>query len=121
MNLYYETKAALQRYMVTRDKSMLDQIIALTNAELDDPTLQECVLTLDNMGLAEADAHLSDNHCIKISTAEVTNSAPVVLGKWVRLLATDQPENTCILLKVAHFDEKVLVLVPASNMLSTSE
>lgn len=115
MNLFFEITAGLQRYMVTGDKSMLDQVLALVNAELENPTLQVCVLRLDKMTTAEADARLAEEHYLKLSTDDVTDSAPIEVGKWLRVLATDQPENTCMLLKVAHFDAHHVLLVPANR------
>lgn len=115
MNLYFETTAALQRYMVTSDKSMLDQALALIHAEINAPTLQPCILHLDKMTTSEADARLAEEHYLKLSTNDVTDSAPIEVGKWLRVVATDQPENTCMLLKVAHFDASTLLLVPANR------
>lgn len=115
MNLYFETTAALQRYMVTSDKSMLDQAIALIRSEIDEPTLQPCTLSLDKMTTSEADARLAEEHYLKLSTEDVTDSAPIQTGKWIRVVAMDQPENTCMLLKVAHFDAKYVLLVPPNR------
>lgn len=105
----------MQRYMVTGDRSMLDQIIQLVGSELSDPTLQKCVISLDSMTAYEANVKLAEEHYLKVPTTDFTDSDPIVVGKWVRVMAVDQQENTCMLLKVAHLDAKNILLVPPNR------
>jgi len=114
MKLHFEVSAALNAYFVTRDEAHLHQAMADIQAEIDDPVLQESILTLDNLTAKQIEKIIGEVGYLRISTQEVTNSEgiPVETDKYIRVMYLGADDQASIILKVAAITNDFLVLVP---------
>jgi hypothetical protein len=120
VKLYYDVTEHIQRYLVTRDSQSLHEAIGLLALERRDPTLQESILTLDNISAKQAEMTIAKEGYLRISTSEITNSGHVEQDKYIRVVdktGIDEKTGeingtTAIVLKVGLITDEFLLLVP---------
>lgn len=112
---YNKTIEALQLYLVRRDLSGLNTAIASLEAERDNPSLVSTVLVLSNLTSAEIEQRITSEGSLKIRLADHAldgESDDIQEGKFLRVHASDQPEDTAMILHVTFRSAEILVLVP---------
>jgi hypothetical protein len=102
----------LQAYLVKRDTGSLNAALAVLEAERDNPSLSATTITL-NMPGAEVENKISTEGSLKVRLGEgMQVDGDLQEGKFVRVFASDQPEDTCLILNITFMQDKVVVLVP---------
>lgn len=108
---------SVSRYFITRETKYLDEAIAMLQGEKDDPCLQEAIMSLQ-MTMDEVEKVAREEGHISLPTQAngIDADGPVEAGKIIRVICSDQPEESCMLLNVAHLDESKIILVPVGGM-----
>jgi len=99
-------------YLVNRDLGALHNLVLLLQEEEKDPSMQEAILTVP-MKMADVDRVCRTEDYLKLSVEVVdAGELPVHEDKLIRVVCSDQAENTCMILRVTHLDDKVIKLGP---------
>lgn len=112
MMFYNKTIELLQTYLVKRDVGSLNAAIAGLESERDNPSLSASTIQL-NMPGAEVESRINNEGSLKVRLGEENQSeGDLIEGKFVRVFASDQPEDTCLILNITFIQDKLVVLVP---------
>ena len=112
MAIHIRVAESLQEYLVNRNLEALQDLITLLQAEAADPSMQEAVLTVP-MKKSDIERAIFENDYIKLPVAAVdTGGIRVYEDKLIRVLCSDQPDDSCMILKVGHLDNEVIKLFP---------
>ena len=117
----------LDLYYVSADVKFLEVAIADLQHEMEFPSLQKTILTLDELSEVQVATILQSTGYLRLSADECTNKiliegeyitgvkAGVEEGKLIRVYPKEyDPEtdpNTCVLLQVADWNGRTLILV----------
>lgn len=109
---YNKTIELLQTYLVKRDVGSLSAAIAALESERDNPSLSSSTIKL-NMPGVEVEAKINNEGSLKVRLGEENQAeGDLTEGKFVRVFASDQPEDTCLILNITFVQDKLVVLVP---------
>ena len=112
MAIHIRVAELLQGYLVNRDLDSLQSLITLLQVEAADPSMQEAILTVP-MKKADVERAIFENDYIKLPVGTVdADGVPVHEDKLIRVMCSDQPEDSCMILKVGHLDDQVIKLFP---------
>lgn len=115
--IYNDVLTHLSIYLVTRDVAALNSAIAALETERDNPTLSDTQVTL-TMTCAEIEQGIHNDGSLKVRLLAEgqTVSGAVEEGKFFRVLGSDQPEDTCMILKATFVSDNVVVFVPIAPL-----
>ncbi len=118
MTFIQEAFDSAQRYLVERNPDDLKEAIRVLQNEIDTPTLQEPTLLVRHP-VAHIDMLVRTKNSVKLSSDEYNHReflAPLEEDKLIRLVASDQPEASVLILRVVMFnkDTRDLILAPVS-------
>lgn len=114
MVLIPEVMGKLNEYYLTGDHNKLCEAQLLIAREQENPQLQEGSTTL-SLTSAEIETRVAESGGLKLP-----GSSPAtfkwVEGKLLRVFASDQPEGSCMIMRVLHCDSENLILgVPGAG------
>jgi len=111
MAIHNKIASAIEVYMVNRDIEALQSVIDIVRDELNDPSIQEAILKVpidkDSIGRV-----VFNEGFIRLPVDDVEADGPVYEDKLIRIICTDQPDNSVIILNVGHLDDKFIKLFP---------
>lgn len=111
MAIHVKVAEKLQAYLVNRDLEALGDLINLLQDEARDPSMQEAIIKVD-MARADLEQAISEEDYLKLPVELADSDVPVHEDKLVRIICKDQPEDSCMILKVGHLDDKFIKLFP---------
>lgn len=117
---------AIQAYFVSRDVSALVEVgqalqdaLALVQAEIQDPSIQETGIRIPGVTSEALNASIRENNSVILGNGGLgvyVADGPIVAGKFIRVSAGDQPDNSAFLFKVVLLNEAKdqLILAPVT-------
>lgn len=118
MTFIQEAFDSAQRYLVERNPDDLKEAIRVLQNEIDTPTLQEPTILVKHP-VAHIDMLVRTKNSVKLSGEEYTfqdRRVPLEEDKLIRLVASDQPEASVLILRVVMFNAETrdIILAPVS-------
>jgi hypothetical protein len=115
MKLFNDIAAQMQKYYLERDMDALKEVVRLATAELENPELQEVIITIP-VKMDEIEQTINNQGYIRLGLNDADSTGPVEQGKLIRLFPADkQEEDGCMVLNVAHIDDTQIILVPSGG------
>jgi len=115
MKLFNDIATQMQKYYLERDFEALHAIAHLVTAEINDPELQESIITIPTkMDLLEQS--INSDGFLRMGLDDADSTGPVLAGKLIRVFPQNRNEDDgCMVLNVAHIDDTHIILVPAGG------
>lgn len=123
LNKYVETADEVVKnaasYLTTRDPKFLAEAIDLMQkqiaafqTEMETPDLQEAILQVD-LTTDEIGHRFARDNALAVDSSQFdVRGGPVVSGKLIRVISTDQEPETAFMMKVTFSDDSRVVLAP---------
>ncbi len=122
MKFYYDVLQKMQEYLVTQNEECLEKARDFLKHEIQVKDLQKTYIILDNMDIGTAESLIQQNNVLKLSTTVVTNEdGDIEVDRYIRVIDTPGDFTSALILKVAHLDDKIIILVPFIPMNSSQE
>jgi len=115
MKLFNDIANQVQKYYLERDVEALREVIRLVSAEIDNPELQEAIITIPSK-MDEVEQIINSQGFLRLGLDDADSTGPVEQGKLIRLFPADkQAEEGCMVLNVVHIDDTQIILVPSGG------
>jgi hypothetical protein len=105
-----EVMDKLNEYYLTADSAKLYEAREAVEREIDCPQLQDVKIGL-SLTSSEVEEQVAESGGVKTAP-----SRGIVVGKLIRVMASDQPGGSCMIMRVVHCDSENLILgVPGAG------
>lgn len=111
MTFLQEALSEAQRYLVQRDPRALEAAIRRLEEELNNPSLQEAQVQLTTFTVETVSKLAESMNSVRLNNGDYVADGPIVEG-LIRVLATDQPESSALILRVVEINDNCLILAP---------
>jgi hypothetical protein len=111
MAIHSRVAAKLQDYMVNRNLEALKDLVSIVQAEIQDPSMQEAILTI-RMTRSDVEQAVMEDDFLKLPILSVDSDVPVHEDKMVRVICQDQPDESCLIFRVGSLDDNFIKLFP---------
>lgn len=106
-----------QKYLVTRDRTALESAIQGLEEELHNPMLQETTVKLAQQYTVEVVGKLvQTKNSLKILAGDFLASGEIIEDRLIRVVASDQPESSVLILLVVSSSDTCLILAPVADL-----
>ena len=115
MKLFNDIGTQMQKYYLERDAEALREVIRLVTSEIDNPELQEAIITIPSR-MDEVEQVINTQGFLRLGLNDADSTGPVVAEKLIRVFpANREEEDGCMVLNVAHIDDTQIILVPSGG------
>jgi hypothetical protein len=97
--------------MVNRNIESLKELVTLLQEEIQDPSMQEAILSI-RMTRSDVEQAVLENDFLKLPVVAVDSDVPVHEDKMIRVTCKDQPEDSCLIFRVGSLDGNFIKLFP---------